>query len=201
MRVGLLAIACTACTAMQSARTLAPGKTEVTVGLGRMSYEGDIDRGLWSGHAMLRRGIVDGFDLGVHLEHTPGGGGVGAFAIDPKVRLASSGRTTLGAGIPLGILWSDDIELRFRGVMALPSLYLSLEISPYVDLVSNVRYMASRGRTTETGAFGTMTGFGASIGARFVDDTHTWAVQPEAGMTRVEESTYLTLGLTIAVGN
>jgi hypothetical protein len=167
-----------------------------------MSFESDFDNGQWTGHAMVRRGIVDGFDLGVHLEHTTGGGGVGAIALDPKVRLAHGGRTTLAAGAPLGVLWSEDTELHVRGVLALPSLYLSIELSPRVELVTNARYMLVHARRTEQrGPYDTEHGAGASLGLRFTDEGRTFAMQPEFGFTRAVDTTHVTVGLTISVGD
>jgi hypothetical protein len=198
IRFVLLALC--ACTATQSARTLAPRSTEVSVGVGRMSFESDFDNGQWTGHAMVRRGIVDGFDLGVHLEHTTGGAGVGAIAIDPKLRLAHGGRTTLAAGAPLGVLWSEDTELYLTGVMALPSLYLSVELSPRVELVTNARYMLVRARRMESSPYVTEHGVGGTLGLRFTDEERSWAMQPEFGFTRAVDTTHVTVGLTISVG-
>ncbi|MFN0249794.1 MAG: hypothetical protein ACKV2T_23125 [Kofleriaceae bacterium] len=195
----ILFATCAACAATQSAHTLPPGKVDLGVSIGRSSrFEKDVDEGSWSGRASVRVGVVDGFDVGAHFEHTPGTATIGSFAIDMKVRLARSGRSTVAFGVPAGIVWEDVADnFEFSGGFVMPSLYLSVDLSPTVELVSNVRYVVAR----ETGSFRTLTGFGASIGPRFVDETRTWAVQPEVGMLRHEEETLLTFGLTLTVGN
>jgi hypothetical protein len=197
----VVAVTCAGCTATQSARTVAPGNAELSVGVGRVSmFQKDIEEGDWTGHLMVRLGIVDGFDVGIHAEHTPGSGGAGAFAIDPKVRVSRSGRATLAFGVPGGILYSEGDEVEFDGGFMVPTLYLSTELSPSVDLVTNVRFAVTSTRTTFDN-FQSHTWIGASVGPRFTDETRTWAAQPEIGVVRVEQLTYLTFGLTVAVGN
>lgn len=203
MRLVVVGALLVACTATQSARTVTPGVTELSVGLGRISqFEQDVGEGAWTGHVALRRGIADGFDLGLRVEHTPGAGGNGALGLDPRIRVASRGLATLGLGAPVGVLWVEGEELKLDGVVAAPAVYLSLDMSPTTELVVNVRYgigYVRRDDITET--YVTRTGSGGSLGVRVVAPDRSWTVLPELGLLRTNDSaTFLTLGVTLAVG-
>ncbi|GEM_PF-5332047 len=197
MTRALLVLALTACTSVQSARTLAPGSATVSVGLGRASsFEENVDEGDWAGHLMVRFGLVDGFDLGLHAVHTPGNGGVGVLAIDPKVQLAHTGRIAVSVGSPAGIVVGEAPEASLEGYFVLPALYVGVEVSPSVEMIVTARYNVGLDADNPT-----RTGYGAAFAPRFIDETKTWAVQPEIGVLHAEETTYLTFGLTIAVGH
>ena len=89
-RAALLASATlvSACaTSYQSARTLTPGKTHVTVGVTRSDNTDDTsdDPALWIGDVQVRHGFADRFDFGARLQRSPGiGSGVSLFSVDPK---------------------------------------------------------------------------------------------------------------------
>lgn len=196
MRFVATLLALAACTSAQSARPVAPGHAEVSVGLGRGSLlEKDVSEGDWAGHLMVRFGVTEGFDFGLHALHTPGAGGAGGFAMDPKVRLARNGRLTVAVGSPTGIVFEEVPELGYAGFFTLPGLYLSLEVSPTVELIANGRFDVSVAEGREAAS-----GMSVTLAPRFTDETRTWAVLPEVGFARVEDTAYLTIGLSIAVG-
>jgi hypothetical protein len=207
MKGALIVLVCSGCTALQSARTLAPGKTELTVGLGRAASSDRFEDGDWSGRLMVRHGLADGFDFGLAVDHTPGTNGTGAIEIDPKVRVTRNDRTTLALGVPAGFIWFEGEELETLGFALAPSMYLSLDAAPSVELISNVRYVFNFVENITGSRYERTDAFGASFGLRFTEKARTWAVTPEFGLLRVPatkytgQATYLTFGLSIAVGN
>jgi hypothetical protein len=208
MKSSLLLLACCGCTALQSARTLAPRTTEVSVGLGRAAaVDSDFDEGEWTGRLMVRRGLVDGFDLGFAIEHTPGTGGIGSLTIDPKLRLSSAGRSTLALGLRTGIVWSEGTEVVMLGAVVAPSMYLSVEAAPSVELISNVHFVFNFVENITGSRYDRTTGYGGALGLRFTEEARTWAVTPQLGLLHVDatrysqEATLLTFGVTIAVGS
>lgn len=194
-------LVCSACTTTQSARPVAPNTVEISVGLGRAAqFDEDIAEGDWLGDLMVRFGITDGADFGIHALHTPGAGGPGAVAIDPKFRIGENGRSMLSLGVPVGYVWGDGADGDLRGGFAVPALYLGIQLSETLEFVSSVRYMltlADDPSMTDK----VMKGFGASFAPRFIDGQHSIAVAPEIGFMRVDDQSFLTFGLSVGVGH
>lgn len=205
IRSFFLAIALSACaTSTQSARTLPVGKTEVTVQINRSDSD-DSDNSAWGGELMVRHGFVERFDLGLHLSRTPGfGDAVSAIAVDPKAQLtAVDAPTSVSIGAPIGVVFQErDDDFHREGLVVVPTLYVGQHVSPTMELVIAPKlYVAiPRAKSGEDELY-----FGGSLGVRFTDPHHHWALHPELGFTRLtsnnESEIVVTLGLGVAVGN
>jgi len=212
MKRVLLLLASSACaTSAQSARPVDPGTTEVTVSLGRAaslkepsrSPSGESDplakgvaEGAWTGELMIRHGMTDGFDGGLRLGRMPGLGGLSVAAVDLKVRVVRSPRVVVSLGGPAGIVWEETPGPSYLGAVAVPTLYLGMEVSPTVELVAapKLHLIFARGEAMEQA-------WGLTIGPRFTEPRRRWAVHPELGITRFADTTLLLLGFSVSAGD
>jgi hypothetical protein len=196
-----------ACTAAQSARVLAPGKTQVSVGANRVTAT-DEDGVLWSGQVMVRRGLADKVDVGVILDRTPGSGeATSMLAVEPKVQLtAPGGNVTVSLALGAGVIWadgmtSDGLDAELGGYMLSPTAFLGFELAPGAELVAAPRlhFVFPDGEDDHG------TAYGASIGVRFTDPARTWAVHPEVTYMTIEDTfvdeSFLTLGVSVSAGD
>lgn len=114
---------------------------------------------------------------------------------------AGSGHATLAIGAPSGVWAAETPSIEFVGVFAAPSVYLSFDMSPTVELVVNGRYGIGYLRDELDIGYVSLSAGGGALGVRIAGEDRTWAVLPEIGMLRVEDrATFLTLGVTLAVG-
>lgn len=198
-----------ACTVAQSARVLAPGKTQVSVGANRTTASADEgDDVLWSGQVMVRRGLADKVDVGVILDRTPGSGeATSRLAVEPKVQLtAPGGNVTVSLALGAGVIWadgmtSDGLDAELGGYMLSPTAYLGFELAPGAELVAAPRlhFVFPDGEDDHG------TAYGASIGVRFTDPARTWAVHPELTYMTIDDTfvdeSFLTLGVSVSAGD
>ncbi|CAN5915903.1 hypothetical protein BH11MYX2_BH11MYX2_21270 [soil metagenome] len=219
-----LALALTGCaTAAQSAHTLAPGKTEVTVSGSRNTLSGQSDDAvaLYGGQVMVRRGVAENADVGFSVTRTPGSGqSLWGLAVDPKFRFTAAGaQTTISLGVPVALFFADQPsikmsdtsdgqdELDYGGVMASPTLYVGQAVSPTAELLIAPRlYLIKPGEGTFSDTDLRLY-FGGSIGVRLTDPKRHWAVTPEIAFTHLnaengaDSQTLLTVGVGLSVGN
>lgn len=198
---GIVAPLGAGCLAAQSARVLAPGKTQLAVGAGRSTVSGPDDDVVWHGTVMVRRGLARNVDGGLVLQRTPGGGGLSFAAVEPKVQLTSSGRGAASVALALGPFWEDGIgedgiDWDYGGVVVAPTIFLGYDLAPTAELVFAPRlvlFLPDEGDSD--------TQVGASLGVRFTDRARTWAVHPDLAYLSTDDEAILTLGLSIAAGN
>ncbi|HEY5946598.1 MAG TPA: hypothetical protein VIV40_13945 [Kofleriaceae bacterium] len=198
----LLLVGCAS--SFQSARTLAPGKTQVTAGLARvMPTEG-------SGHAnvgdvQVRTGISDSVDGGLKLSRTPGAANtVSGIGADLKLRITDpAAKTTVSFALPVGAVWEERGTDWGNGLLTIsPTILIGVELSPTTELVLGpaLVWVLPDGGTDNSEAE-----FAATIGVRFTDPSRTWAVHPEIGIMHISDSgnseNLLSFGLGVAVGN
>ncbi len=196
----------------QSARTIAPGKTQVTVGVTRIQNTSD-EQGVddeqdsgWAGDLQIRHGFAERFDFGARLQRMPGvGTTVSWLSIDPKVELTPVGSpAVVSIGVPAGVMWTEEIDdgLDFANgtIVVIPSIYVGFDLSPNVEIVASPKlfYIKPDGADEEIEV-------GGSLGLRFVDPARSWAVQPELAVMRIaednESATLLSLGVAISAGD
>ena len=106
----LVCVAATACgTSYQSARVLAPGKTQVTAGLARTSStEAGFDEGLWAGDLQAHTGVADKVEIGGRLVRTPGYGNTGSYAaIEGRFQVVPD---RVSVALPVGIIWAEEMD-------------------------------------------------------------------------------------------
>jgi hypothetical protein len=219
----VLALALTGCATAQSAHTLAPGKTEVTVSGSRntlSSAETD-DAAFYTGEVMVRTGVSDNADVGVALTRSTGTGeALWGLTLDPKFRFTeAAAQTTISLGVPVGVFFADEPSrpaadgnpseggFDYGGLVAAPTLYVGQQVSPTAELLIAPRvYLLKPDKgtfvDTDLRAY-----FGGSIGVRITDPARHWAVTPELAFTHInaegeaDSETLLTLGLGLSVGN
>ena len=212
MKRVLLVLSSAACaTAAQSAHPVAPGKTEVTASIGRVASTKEPGRmplqaddplargpgeGAWTGELMVRRGIVEGLDAGLRLSRMPGAGGLSVVAIDPKLRLGRSSRVVISLGIPAGLAWEEAPEAEYVGAVIVPTVYVGLKASPTVELVAapKLHFLFVDRQDMQQH-------WGLTLSPRFTDPHRRWAVQPELGLTWLDDTTLLLLGFSVSAGN
>ncbi|HEY4176300.1 MAG TPA: hypothetical protein VGM90_05695 [Kofleriaceae bacterium] len=210
-------------TAAQSAHTLAPGKTEVTVAGSRnkTTDQSSDDPAIYSGQVMVRTGVSDATDVGFQLSRTTGtSDALWGLTVDPKFRFTEpTAQTTISLGIPVGIFFADEPSISststapssggfdYGGLIVAPTLYVGQQISPTAELLIAPRFYLIKPDThvyddTDLRAY-----FGGSVGVRITDPQRHWAVTPELAFTHInaegsgDSTTLLTLGLGISVGN
>lgn len=203
------AVALAACVPGQSARTLAPGRTALTVGVAHTiaSVAQDDEEPQWSGAVMLRRGITRRFDVGLVAARTPGtGDSRSTFAVDPKVQLTPpTSRVTASLGLALGMLVHDDGERRALGpqldlALARPSVFLGVDATPTLEitLAGHAWFGNSNDHGDES-----FTAYNLTGGLRVTDTARTWAIHAELGWLTVadEDADFLTIGLGVTAGD
>ena len=193
----------------QSARVLAPGKTQVTAALSRTDIFSDDELGdgvtAWGGDVQVRQGVVDRFDLGVRLSRTPGAlETLSQLAVEPKVQITDpNASTTLSVALPIGVGWAENGDDWEDGtVLITPTVFIGVDLSPSAELVIGPKVFAIfPDAKTEDSEIE----FGGSIGVRFHDASRTWAVHPEVSFLRFAEDgesiTFLTFGVGVSAGN
>ena len=191
----------------QSARVVAPGKTQITGALSRTESisEDDDDGAIYSGDVQVRQGVSDRFDLGLRLVRTPGAGEVlSQLGVDPKVQItAPDSTTTLTVALPISVAWAEEGDEWGEGVLVLtPTVFVGIDLSPAAELVMapKVFVFLPDGKTDDSEVE-----VGGSIGVRFSDASKTWAIQPELGLLHISEgddgASFLTFGLGVSAGN
>lgn len=200
-----LVLALTACTASQSARVLAPGKTQVTAAINRNEVTGDTDSdAIWSGEVMVRHGLGDRFDGGLRVARTPGRGEAVSLAqLEPKVQVtAADAATTLALALGLGLAWGEQGSDFEDGTYVIaPTVFVGHALSPTAELVFAPKLSVIK----PDGSSESLTGVGAALGVRVTDPARSWAVHPELLVQRISDDndseTFVTLGLGVSVGN
>jgi hypothetical protein len=205
----LLLVPLAACLGGQSARTLAPGRTALTVGLARTHVEPDADRDetRWAGQVLLRRGLGSRVDVGVLVARSPGDGfSRSTIAVEPRVQLTPpASRITVSLGATVGALIHDDgnrhaLAPQLDLALLRPTAYLGVDLAPTAELV--LAPTAWFGRSNDHGAEA-FTAVGGALGLRLTDRARTWAVHPELGYLAVldEDERFVTVGLSVSAGN
>ena len=203
LTIAMLAIGCA--NSYQSARVLAPGKTQVTVGVSRVdiiSDGGGDDEALWLGDLQVRHGMGPKFEGGFRLQRSPGTGeAISILGFDPKFALTDpASKTAISIGVPISVLWFENgSDFEDGTILVTPSLFIGLELSPTVELVISpkVFYIKPDGADAEVE-------LGGSIGVRFGDASRSWAVHPELGIVHFSEGdgeSFLMFGVGISAGN
>jgi hypothetical protein len=199
----LLAAGCAA--SYQSAHVLAPGKTMVTAAVTRM--QGSVanqDTHQYAGDIQIRHGIGERFDGGLRLIRTPNVGSASTmFAVDGKYQITpGNAKTALALSVPVGLLFSEDRGTEFdnRGVLIAPTFLVGSQVSATTEVVFGPKIVLifPDGGDEETDV-------GLSLGIRFEDSSHTWAVQPEVQMYHANgnmmSDNYYGFGIAISAGN
>ncbi|HEY5934362.1 MAG TPA: hypothetical protein VIU61_07005 [Kofleriaceae bacterium] len=205
----LLPLALGCASSYQSARVLAPGKTQVTAAVSRTDIfsEDELGDGVtaWGGDVQVRQGVVDRFDFGVRLSRTPGAlETLSQFSLEPKVQITGpEASTTLSVALPIGVGWAENGDDWEDGtVIITPTVFVGVELSPSAELVIAPKVFAFfPDAKTEDSEIE----FGGSIGVRFHDASRTWAIQPEVSFLRFAEEgesiSFLTFGVGVSAGN
>ncbi|HUQ08426.1 MAG TPA: hypothetical protein VM261_38310 [Kofleriaceae bacterium] len=195
----LLAGACA--TSHQSARVLAPGKTQVTTALARTSAtEGGLDEGIWTGDLQVHGGVAPGFELGGRLVRTPGGGNTGSIAsIEGRFQVVPE---RVSIALPVGVVWQEELD-DFEGgnFFLTPTVFVGTDVSPTMELIAAPKLFVF---IPDDGDDDTEVEIGGSVGLRITNEARTWAVHPELGIIQFSEgtdATWITFGLGISVGN
>ena len=190
------------CTMPQSARPLAPGRTQVAVGWATLAHpqlEDDAD--LASGQVMVRRGIAARTDAAIVLSRLPSQSASTSMAmLEAKVRLTpAEGPLTVSLAVGTGVVWTDDAwDFDREAVVVTPTLYVGYDLSPTAEIVITARgYLAA---IDDDNQHRELNG-GASIGARFTDRARTFALQPQLTVIGADRETYVTVGVAMSVGN
>ncbi len=200
--LGAFTTALGACTTAQSARPLAPGKTQVSVALTGNRLVGTEDSDLlWTGQVMVRRGLSSNADLGVSLTRVPGSTDALSLAlVDSKVRLTpEASETTISASLGGGLIWADrGFDFDLGAFVLTPALYLGLRLSPTAEAVLSPRLyvLLPQDDNDEREA-----NLGGTVGIRFTNPARTWALHPELGLVRFAGEATLSLGLSISAGD
>lgn len=200
-----LAIALAGCTTMQSARVLAPGKTQVSAGVARSRVP---EYGaLWLGEVRVAHGVTDGFELGAHVSRTPGSGEtISALGIDPKVRLGEWPKARISAALPVSLAWDEkDSDVGSPTLLVLPALFLGYDMSPETELVFAPRGGLVRTTSADT-ASSTLYAIGATLALHIGDRATGAGVHPELGVLMyggggVSTDVIATIGLSVTAGN
>lgn len=206
-RFMLCVLAAGCANAYQSARTLAPGKTQATVAVSRTEFlEEDGDESLYVGELQVRTGFSERMDGGFRLLRNPGAGeNISILQLDPKWQISQPGaKTAISIGVPIGAVWGenglDDLEI--VSYLITPSVYVGFELSPTVELVVSPKLFMIFPDDDDADS---QIEIGGSIGLRFGDASRTWAVHPEVGLIRFSEGDaseeFLMFGIGIAAGN
>jgi hypothetical protein len=212
-RAGGVAIALlTGCaSSYQSARVLAPGKTEVTVGVTRGEFLRDeaMTRlpgnrvSTWTGDLQLRRGLFERFDGGVRLSRMPGTGeSVSLLGVDLKAALtAPDAKLAFSVALPISVGWAEyGGTLFYDGtIIVAPSFFAGFALSPCVELViaPKLFMLLPDGEFEEREIE-----VGGSLGVRYGSASGGWAVHPEIGFMHLSEDDrtqdLITFGLGIS---
>jgi hypothetical protein len=205
MRAALLALvllgACA--TSHQSARVLAPGKTQVTTALARTSAtEGGLDEGIWTGDLQVHTGVASNVEVGARLVRTPGGAETASIAsIEGRFQVVPD---HVSVALPVGILWEEQFD-DFEGgnFFLTPTVFVGTDVSPTMELVAAPKLFVF---IPDDDDDDTEIEFGGSVGLRITNEARTWAVHPELGLIQLSEGdgdgeTYVTFGLGVSVGN
>jgi hypothetical protein len=199
----LLALGAGACaTSHQSARVLAPGKTQVTTALARTSSSDEVGEGLWNGDLQVHGGVAPGVELGGRLVRTPGGGNTlsgasleGRFQVVPE---------RVAIAVPVGFVWQEEFDDFEGGAYTLtPTVFVGADVSPTLEVVAAPKLFVF---IPDEGDGDTEVEWGGSVGLRVTNEARTWALHPELGLAHFSEDdgsgeTFLTFGLGVSVGN
>jgi hypothetical protein len=193
----------------QSARVLAPGKTQVTAALSRTEIfsEGELGDGVtaWGGDIQVRQGVVEKFDFGVRLSRTPGAlETLSQLAIEPKFQLTGKdASTTISIALPIGVGWAENgSDWEDGTVLLIPTMFVGVDLSPTAELVIGPKVFAifPDAKTEDSEVE-----LGGSVGVRFFDASRTWAIHPEISYLRFAEDgssiSFLTFGVAVSAGN
>ncbi len=188
-------------TSHQSARVLAPGKTQVTTALARTSAtEAGLDEGIWTGDLQVHTGVAPNFEVGARLVRTPGGAETGSIAeIEGRFQVVPE---HVSVALPVGILWEEQFD-EFDGgnYFLTPTVFVGTQVSPTMELVAAPKLFVF---IPKDGDDNTEVELGGSVGLRITNEMRTWAVHPELGFVQFSEgteNTYVTFGLGVSVGN
>jgi hypothetical protein len=188
----------------QSARVVAPGKTQVTAAVTRIEFLEEGDGSTWAGDVQVRQGFgrVDG---GVRLIRSPGGfENQSQLGVDAKYELTAPGASTaMSIGMPVAVAWGESGSDWMEGILILtPTFFVGVDVSPEVELVfaPKVFFLLPDAKTDDAEVE-----FGASVGLRVGDATKTWAVHPELSLFRFSEDgegvSFLSFGVGVSAGN
>jgi hypothetical protein len=203
--VFLIAAVMAGCSTMQSARTLAPGKTQVGVGMTLIDVSGQNSDSQFVGELRVAHGASDGVELGARIARTPGGGAAySAVGVGAKFQLSHSATSSVALELPIALGWVD-MSLHMRQSQtfeAFPTLYLGASLAKDVEGVFASRIgIAFDGDTSRYG-------YGASLGLRFGDQASGSALHPEVGMFHATDGgygesgvTFLTIGISVTAGD
>jgi hypothetical protein len=191
------------CATPQSARVLAPGRTEVTVGVQHGAQDGpDGDASLY-GQVMVRRGVGDNADLGIVYARTVGHDlPVSTLAFEPKFELTTPGRrTAVSLSLAGALAWNsagDDGGLDLSGYAVVPSVLVGVELTSRVELVATPRIVLVIDDDRETSELE----LAGSLGVRLTGPRDAWAVQPELTyvILRNDDHNAFSAGLAISAG-
>lgn len=205
MVLAVVAPLVTACTAAQSARVLAPGKTQLSVGAARSTPTGEAEGSLWTGQVAVRRGLGGIVDGGLSVQRTPGAfGAMWSVAVEPKVQLTpADSKTTLSVALAAGAVFEEDPDDDGLGLdlglyVVAPTVLVGIDLAPTVELVFAPRITLL---LPDEDNDDSQTEVGGALGLRFTDRERTWAVHPELSYLTLDEESVLTLGLSISAGN
>ena len=202
MRLALLACAAAGCVSpYQSARVLAPGKTQATVSVTQVRSIEDSDDKLWVGDVQVRHGFDGKLEGGIRLGSAPSNDDTAnQIFVDVKAKLSQTDTTAVSVALPVGIYFGQrgfDFE---DGTIAIaPVLFFGAQLSPEAELVvaPRVAYLIPDNDDNETA-------LGVSLGVRFGPPSTGWAIHPEVGIMKLMADgtdPLITFGIGIAAGN
>lgn len=201
-----IVVALAGCTSTQSARVLAPGKTQLAVGVARVTISEDDDGVLYTGQLRVAHGVSETAEIAAEVGRTPGAGETyTSFAVAPKFQISRSPTSAVSLAIPVSLAWGerglDDVG---GGTFAvLPTLYAGFDLSKDAELV--IAPSLGVGKTVDEP--GALYALGLSLGIRMGDASTLSGFQPSLGFLRLSSSegrdsiTFLMLGLGVAVGD
>ncbi|MBA3461599.1 MAG: hypothetical protein H0T46_16675 [Deltaproteobacteria bacterium] len=206
MQFGIV-IALAGCTTMQSSRVLDPGKTQLGVGVTRITLNED-DEPIYAGEVRVARGVSDTFELGAHLVRTPGmGEAFSSLGIDPKFQVSRSATSAVSVAIPFSVAWTDEgfHDLATGTIQLFPTLYAGVDLSKNVELVFSPR--AGIAKLSKEGS-DPIYGIGAAIGLHIGDAATSSALHPEFSILNIgsvedsgDSETFVMIGIGVTAGD
>jgi hypothetical protein len=199
----------TACMSAQSARVLAPGKTQVAAGVTRLTATEADDDVIYLGELRVAHGVSDTTEVAAEVSRTPGvTEAYTSVAFAPKFQLSRTATSAVSLGLPLSLSWAErgisEVEGGTIGVF--PTLYAGFDVSKEAELLIIPRFGIAKPMGDD--AEGVAYGLGLGVGLRLGDSVTHSAIEPTLGFLQVRSSegngdsvTFLMLGLAVTAGD